>query len=495
MKDRISTHPGRVTLVPVEGVANTYILTRADEPTDPGTPLSKATLLTDETAARLKLGQEDPTVNDALFYLSQSSIVYAGDAPPAGGIPAKAGDKYIDRSVSPAAVYVCTGNVNGAVWRAIAMTTKVLKTEMITTSGTWTVPANISQYDDVHITVFGAGGSGGMGVSGSLTAYVNGGYAGGGGGGGQRASWTGRLTESSYTVTVGKGGTGPSSVGDGASGGATSFGTIVSASGGSGGKGAGEASHGGAGGSGGGGGGGHGLMSNSGGSGTYGGGGGAGETEYYGRGGSGGTYGGGGGGTSARYLSDGAGKGGSSGTGYAGGISYENENESSSYYAGGGGGGYTSSGINASRSTGGAGGSGQDTTALSLEFTGTGTAGTASNRGGGGGGGYGGNGGKGSVGAGGGGGYGAAGGSGGSYGGGGGGGWGGRGGAGSVGGGGGGGYGLSGAGGSGSSGGSGSDGGYAAGGGGAQYAAGLRAGNGGSGIVIITYYANEVGAE
>ena len=107
----------------------------------------------------------------------------------------------------------------------------------------------------------------------------------------------------------------------------------------------------------------------------------------------------------------------------------------------------------------------------------------------------GGNGGKGSVGAGGGGGYGAAGGSGGSYGGGGGGGWGGRGGTAYVGGGGGGGYGLSGAGGSGSSGGSGSDGGYAAGGGGAQYAAGLRAGNGGGGIVIITYYANEVGAE
>ena len=51
MKDRIPLYPGRVTLTPVSGQANTYDLTRADQPTQEGTPLSKASLLKDATAA------------------------------------------------------------------------------------------------------------------------------------------------------------------------------------------------------------------------------------------------------------------------------------------------------------------------------------------------------------------------------------------------------------------------------------------------------------
>ena len=43
-KDRIPTHPGRVTLEPVEGAVNTYTMARADEPTEAGTPIDKATL-------------------------------------------------------------------------------------------------------------------------------------------------------------------------------------------------------------------------------------------------------------------------------------------------------------------------------------------------------------------------------------------------------------------------------------------------------------------
>lgn len=41
-KDRIPTYPGRVVLSPVEGKANTYTMTRADEPTEEGTPIGKA---------------------------------------------------------------------------------------------------------------------------------------------------------------------------------------------------------------------------------------------------------------------------------------------------------------------------------------------------------------------------------------------------------------------------------------------------------------------
>lgn len=51
MNDRISLYPGRVTLTPVAGQANTYDLVRADSPTQEGTPLNKASLLKDTTAA------------------------------------------------------------------------------------------------------------------------------------------------------------------------------------------------------------------------------------------------------------------------------------------------------------------------------------------------------------------------------------------------------------------------------------------------------------
>src|SRR5574344_737805 len=53
MDDRVSTYPGRVTLTPVAGQTNTYDLTMADEPTQEGTPPTKANLLTDATAAKL----------------------------------------------------------------------------------------------------------------------------------------------------------------------------------------------------------------------------------------------------------------------------------------------------------------------------------------------------------------------------------------------------------------------------------------------------------
>ena len=52
MNDRVSTYPGRVTLIPVPGQANKYDMTMADEPTQEGTPPTKANLLSDATAAK-----------------------------------------------------------------------------------------------------------------------------------------------------------------------------------------------------------------------------------------------------------------------------------------------------------------------------------------------------------------------------------------------------------------------------------------------------------
>lgn len=58
MQDRVPTHPGRVTLTPVSGQANTYDMVRADSPTQEGTPLNKNNLLKDSTAALYGLGSD-----------------------------------------------------------------------------------------------------------------------------------------------------------------------------------------------------------------------------------------------------------------------------------------------------------------------------------------------------------------------------------------------------------------------------------------------------
>lgn len=56
MQNREPTYPGRVTLTPVVGLANTYDMDRADQPLQQGTPLTKATFLKDATAALFGLG-------------------------------------------------------------------------------------------------------------------------------------------------------------------------------------------------------------------------------------------------------------------------------------------------------------------------------------------------------------------------------------------------------------------------------------------------------
>ena len=77
MLDRTPLYPGRVTLTPVSGQANTYDMTRADQPTQEGTPLNKANLFSDETAAKYPAGTE--TVDGALDYLVSKPKADVGD--------------------------------------------------------------------------------------------------------------------------------------------------------------------------------------------------------------------------------------------------------------------------------------------------------------------------------------------------------------------------------------------------------------------------------
>ena len=73
MQDRVPLYPGRVTLTPVSGQANTFDLVRADQPTQEGTPINKASLLKDATAALF--GKTNAAVpDDILNLLSKSTL-------------------------------------------------------------------------------------------------------------------------------------------------------------------------------------------------------------------------------------------------------------------------------------------------------------------------------------------------------------------------------------------------------------------------------------
>ena len=57
MKDRVPVNPGRVLIAPENGSSAYYAtMTRADNPTQEGTPLNKNSLLKDSTAALFGLG-------------------------------------------------------------------------------------------------------------------------------------------------------------------------------------------------------------------------------------------------------------------------------------------------------------------------------------------------------------------------------------------------------------------------------------------------------
>lgn len=108
MKDRIPTKPGRVQLVPSPDDDDLFILTRADEPTQAGTPLNKASLLSDATAAGFGLDADGATVDAALSLVAgQFTRVRVGTAAPGPDTEAKRGDVYIMDAGGDRHVYLC----------------------------------------------------------------------------------------------------------------------------------------------------------------------------------------------------------------------------------------------------------------------------------------------------------------------------------------------------------------------------------------------------
>ncbi len=79
MKDRVPKYPGRVKITRSDGTSEYATIERADEPVsgNEGTPLNKATLLSDDTAAMLGFTtSDDPTVDDALKKLPNVSKTF-----------------------------------------------------------------------------------------------------------------------------------------------------------------------------------------------------------------------------------------------------------------------------------------------------------------------------------------------------------------------------------------------------------------------------------
>ena len=79
MNDRVSLNPGRVLVTPEDGSAAFYAtLTRADNPTQEGNPLSKATFLKDDTAALF--GLDATAVPDDLFKTLGAELIVTTEA-------------------------------------------------------------------------------------------------------------------------------------------------------------------------------------------------------------------------------------------------------------------------------------------------------------------------------------------------------------------------------------------------------------------------------
>lgn len=153
MQDRVSLYPGRVKLEPVAGQANLYDLTRADQPTQEGTPLNKANLLKDATAALLG-GNESMVPDEAFKALCDKLTIYRQLAvfDQAGAF-----EFAVPANVTHILAFIVSGGGSGT---ACSVTSKVSGNYIGGSSGTIEVfSADDVAEGDVFNVVVGAGGA------------------------------------------------------------------------------------------------------------------------------------------------------------------------------------------------------------------------------------------------------------------------------------------------------------------------------------------------
>lgn len=136
MNDRTPTKPGRVLITPESGVPYYAVLTMADEPTQEGTPPTKANLLTDAVAA-LWGGDSSSNVTDILKYAASrygtcataaataAKVVTLSDFVLSIGAVIGVNFSYKNAASSP------TLNVNGVGAKAIYFNGSVVSTSQI----------------------------------------------------------------------------------------------------------------------------------------------------------------------------------------------------------------------------------------------------------------------------------------------------------------------------------------------------------------------------
>ena len=208
MQDRVPLYPGRVTLTPVAGQENTFDMARADQPTQEGTPLNKATLLKDVTASIL--GLPNTAVPDDAFlaltigvgtYGYRVKIQLADETPVEGatvsGITALTGSTLVSgadgivlgKSTSKTVTIGCTSPyidqaapANRSVTATGTITDVTLTltsiTDMITVTSSKTVKVS-PMAKTMDVTAVGGGGGGG---GYNQNSRYDGAGAGGGGG-------------------------------------------------------------------------------------------------------------------------------------------------------------------------------------------------------------------------------------------------------------------------------------------------------------------------
>lgn len=237
MQDRVSLYPGRVKLEPVAGQANTYDLTRADQPTQEGTPLNKASLLKDYTCGLLGLSSA-AVPDDALlalligvgYYGYRVKVQLADGSPVEGatvsGISALPGSSlvtgadgiavgrsssasvtinctspYIDQKAPAAQVVTKTGTITDVTLTL----TNIVDAIKITKSGKFSFSQNA-----ISVDLYGIGGGGGGAGAGDADSIAYNGKGGNGGGGGHAINVLQHplSAKRNLSVVIGSGGSG-----------------------------------------------------------------------------------------------------------------------------------------------------------------------------------------------------------------------------------------------------------------------------------------------